>query len=81
MKTIENTINKMLVESIDKCLGDSGGAYGYQYERNRDNGILKGYKPIEFDIYENDKETALYPTTPIYDFLAIVSPLTHIQDK
>ena len=69
MKTIEKTINKMLVQSIDKHLGDSGGAYGYQYERNRDNGILKDYKPIEFDIDENNKETALYPTTPIYDFL------------
>lgn len=69
MKTIEKTINKMLVQSIDKHLGDSGGAYGYQYERNRDNGILKGYNPIEFDIDENNKETTLYPTTPIYDFL------------
>lgn len=69
MKTIEETISEMLVEPIDKYLGDSGGAYGYQYERNRDNGILKGDKPIEFDINEADKETALYPTTPIYDFL------------
>lgn len=56
MKTIEKTINKMLVESINKYLGDSGGAYGYQYKKNRDNGILKGYKPIEFDIYETIKK-------------------------
>ena len=65
----ENIISKMLVEPIDKYLGDSGGAYGYIYERNRDNGIPKGDKPIQFDVYEDDKETALYPTVPIYDFL------------
>lgn len=48
---------------------DSGGAYGYQYERNREQGYLKGLNPVEE--YTNDEtgERTLEVTIPVYDFL------------
>lgn len=59
----------ILTEEIGKCLVDSGGAYGYQYERNRTNGILKGEQLCDCTYDNKNKKCTLYPIVPVYDFL------------
>lgn len=69
MADIEIIIDKLLKEEIGKHMCDSGGAYGYQYERNRENGCLKGLNPVEEYTDEERKERTLDITIPIYDLL------------
>lgn len=64
-----NTFEEILTEPISKYLGDSGRTYGYIYEKNRENGILKGYQECDFYRDDENKECELYPTIPLYDFL------------
>lgn len=64
-----NTFEEILTEEITKYLGDSGRIYGYTYEKNRKNGILKGYQECDFYRDDENKECELYPTIPLYDFL------------
>ena len=64
-----DTFEQILTESIPKYLGDSGGAYGYIYERNRENGITKGVQKCDFYRDDDNKECELYPIVPVYDFL------------
>lgn len=65
-----NTFEEILTEEIPKYLGDSGGVYGYIYEKNRKNGIMKGYQSCDFDYDIKNKECILYPVISIYDFLS-----------
>ena len=67
MADITDIIDKLLKEEIPHFLGDSGGAYGYQYEKNREKGYLTGLNPVEE--YSNDYERSLEVTIPVYDFL------------
>lgn len=64
---INEIIDALLKEEISHFLGDSGGAYGYQYERNRERGYLKGLQPVEE--YSDGNERTLEVIIPIYDFL------------
>lgn len=64
-----DTFEQILTEEIRKYLGDSGGAYGYQYEKNRENGIMKGIQLCDFSYNDESKECTLYPVIPVYDFL------------
>lgn len=72
---------EILTEPITKYLGDSGGAYGYMYEKNRENGILKGYQECDFCRDDENKECELYPTVPLYDFLKYNCLETHWSDS
>ena len=47
MADIELVIDNLLKEEIGKHMCDSGGAYGYRYEKNREEGCLKGLNPVE----------------------------------
>ena len=67
MGEIGTVIDSLLKEQIGHCLGDSGGAYGYIYEKNREEGYLKGLNPVEE--WSNDGERELYVTIPVYDYL------------
>lgn len=64
---IEKIIDNLLKEPIAHHLCDSGGAYGYQYERNQNEGYVKGLIPV--DHYTNKEERILEVNIPIYDFL------------
>lgn len=66
---IEKIIDDLLKQEISKFLGDSGGAYGYQYERNRENGYLTGLNPVDEYTDEEAGERSLDVTIPVYDFL------------
>lgn len=67
MSDIEKIIDNLLKEQIGHHICDSGGAYGYIYERNREEGYLKGLNPVEE--WSNDGERELYVTIPVYDYL------------
>lgn len=69
MAAIETVIDNLLKERIGHHLCDSGGAYGYIYERNREEGYPTGLCPV--DEYTNDetKERELTIYIPIYDYL------------
>jgi hypothetical protein len=67
MANIYDIIDKLLKEPITHYLGDSGGAYGYQYEKNQKEGYLTGLNPVEE--YTNGNERTIEITIPIYDFL------------
>lgn len=69
MTDIETIIDKLLKEPIAHHLLDSGGAYGYIYERNQSEGYLKGLNPVEEYTDEERKERSLDITIPVYDFL------------
>lgn len=73
--------DEILTEPITRYLGDSGGAYGYMYEKNRENGILKGYQECDFYRDDENKECELYPTVPLYDFLKYNCLETHWSDS
>lgn len=66
---IETIIENLLNEEIGKHICDSGGAYGYQYERNRENGCLKGLNPVDEYTDEEKKERTLDITIPVFDLL------------
>lgn len=66
---INKIVEDLLTEEIGHFLCDSGGAYGYQYERNRENGILKGLNPVEEYTDDETQERTLEVTIPVYDFL------------
>lgn len=65
MVNFENILKK----EVSKWFGDSGAVYGYQYEKNRENGILKGSQICDYYRDDEDKECELTPIVPIYDFL------------
>jgi hypothetical protein len=67
MANIYDIIDKLLKEPITHYLGDSGGAYGYKYEKNQKEGYLTGLNPVEE--YTNGNERTIEITIPIYDFL------------
>lgn len=67
MVDINKVIEDLLKEEIGHYLGDSGGAYGYIYERNREEGILKGLHPV--GEYTNGNKRSIDVTIPVYDFL------------
>ena len=69
MAEIKEVIDKILKEPIAHYLCDSGGAYGYIYERNQEEGYLKGLNPVEEYTDEDKKERRLYVTIPVYDLL------------
>lgn len=64
---IKSVVDGLLKEEIGKVLCDSGGAYGYRYEKNRDEGYLTGLTPVEE--YTNGDERDLEIVIPVYDFL------------
>ena len=69
MADIKEVIDKLLKEPITHYLGDSGGAYGYQYERNQNEGYLKGLNPVEEWTDDDTNERTLEITIPVYDYL------------
>lgn len=66
---IEVIIDKLLKEPIAHYLGDSGGAYGYIYERNYEEGYLQGLNPVDEYTNEEQEDRTLDVTIPVYDFL------------
>lgn len=66
---IKEVIDKILKEPIAKHFLDSGGAYGYQFERNQTEGYLQGMNPVEEYTDEDAKERTLEITIPVYDLL------------
>lgn len=69
MTDIETIVDNLLKEPIDKYMLDSGGVYGYRYEKNRNEGILKGLNPVEEYTTEENKTRELEITIPVYDLL------------
>lgn len=69
MAEIKKIIDELLKEEIGKHMCDSGGAYGYIYERNREKGYLTGMTPVEEYTDEDCKERTLEVVIPVYDFL------------
>ena len=69
MADINKIIEDLLKEKIGHHLCDSGGAYGYIYERNREKGILKGLNPVDEYTDKETKERSIDITIPVYDFL------------
>lgn len=67
MADIKQIIDELLKEPIASVLGDSGGAYGYQFEKNQQNGYLTGLNPV--DEYTDGSERTLEVIIPVYDFL------------
>ena len=72
-----NVFDEILTESIPKYLGDSGGVYGYIYEKNRQDGIIKDEQVCDFTYDNKNKECTLYPIVPIFDFLSYNCIDTH----
>ena len=66
---IKEVIDKILKEPIAKHFLDSGGAYGYQFERNQTEGYLQGMNPVEEYTDKDAKERTLEITIPVYDLL------------
>lgn len=66
---IETIIDNLLKEPIAHVLCDSGRPYGYRYEKNREEGYLKGLNPVDAYTNEDTKERTLEITIPVYDFL------------
>ena len=66
---IKEVIDKILKEPIAKHMLDSGGAYGYLFEKNQSEGYLQGLVPVEEYTDEELKERTLDVTIPVYDFL------------
>ena len=64
---IEAVIDALLKEQIGHHLLDSGGAYGYIYERNRTEGYPTGLIPV--DDYTSGEDRSIDITIPVYDFL------------
>lgn len=69
MSNIENVIDALLKEPIAHHMCDSGGAYGYIYERNQKEGYLKGLNAVGEWTDEELKERTLEITIPVFDFL------------
>lgn len=69
VEPIKKIIDKILKEPIAHHLCDSGGAYGYIYERNQKEGYLKGLNPVEEYTNEDKEERSLDVTIPVYDLL------------
>ena len=69
MVDIKSVVDNLLKEKINMVFGDSGGAYGYIYEKNREEGYLKGLTPVDEYTNEEYKERTLEITIPVYDFL------------
>lgn len=65
MNETEKILIEMLCENTGKMLGDSGNAYGRQWERNRTNGVKTGEQVCDF--WEYDEGIELIPIIPIYD--------------
>ena len=70
MTDIKEIISEILVEPIGHHLLDSGGAYGYIYERNQKNGIPTGLQYAEEWTDTDKKERTLDVTIPVFDFLS-----------
>lgn len=69
MIEIGNVVDNLLKEPIAHHLCDSGGAYGYIYERNQEEGYLKGLNPVEEYTDDKNQERTLEITIPVYDYL------------
>ena len=69
MADIEQIIDALLKEKIGHHLLDSGGAYGYIYERNRTEGYPTGLTKVDFYTDKENEERSIDITIPIYDFL------------
>ena len=69
MSEIATIIDKLLKEPIAHHLCDSGGAYGYIYERNQTEGYLKGLNPVDEWSSDKTQERNLEITIPVFDFL------------
>ena len=69
MADINQIIDELLKERIGHHLLDSGGAYGYIYERNRTEGYPTGLIKVDEYTNEEQKERSLDITIPVYDFL------------
>ena len=66
---IEEVIDKILKEPIAKHMLDSGGAYGYRFEKNQSEGYPKGMIPVEEYTDKDSQERTLDVTIPVYDLL------------
>ena len=62
-------IDKLLKEPIAHHLCDSGGAYGYIYERNQTEGYPKGDQYVDEWTDEDCEERTLDVTIPVFDYL------------
>lgn len=69
MVDIKKVVDEMLKEEIGKHMCDSGGAYGYQYEKNREKGYLKGLCKVDEYTNKEAGERTLEVTIPVYDLL------------
>lgn len=67
MEDIKKIVDDLLKEPINMVFGDSGGAYGYIYEKNQKEGYLTGLNAVEE--YTDGCERTLEVTIPVYDFL------------
>lgn len=65
MSLTEDILKEMLLENTGRMLTDSGGAYGRQWERNRQYGIKTGKQVC--DKWADDNEVEIYPIIPIFD--------------
>ena len=69
MADIKQVIDELLKEPIAHHICDSGGAYGYQYEKNQEQGYLTGFSPVDEYTNEETNERELIITIPLFDFL------------
>jgi len=68
MNRTEALIQDMMVENTGRALGDSGDAYGRNWEKNREKGYpTETEYPIDFYVLENGIE--LNPSLNIYPYL------------